>query len=105
MFETYISQSLDDLALLHLVLRKFFGIATELCLFGTDFRGWYRQHAILPSQQKFSVICYFNPYTQKVELAILFCAPFRQQCGASPSVQSASFVAFPRKSFAGHFRH
>ena len=40
-----------------------------MLLFGTDFEGWYKQHAVRPDQFLFVVLVIFNPHTQTIEFA------------------------------------
>ena len=40
-----------------------------MLLFGTDFEGWYKQHAVRPDQFLFVVLVIFNPLTQTIEFA------------------------------------
>ena len=76
MGETYVPVQVAHLGLWHSILRRTFGDAFAMLNFGTDFEGWYKQHAIRPDQFLLLVLVFFNPHTRTIEFAFSVAEPF-----------------------------
>ena len=73
--ETYVPKNINDLAVWHKVLRLLFG-EELLALWGTDFEGWYRQHANRPDDHPFTVLCFYDPERNCLRYAIAYGTSF-----------------------------
>ena len=88
MHETYVPKNNTDLAVWHKALRSIFGDSIPLALWGTDFEGWYRQHANRPDSHRFAVLCFYDPFRKCLRYTVAWGVCF----GSKPASLNCSRV-------------